>query len=539
MFNAEVTQPIPLRDLEAFGKYLQTSIKRTRPKVKRYFPIFGHPSQIIRLSFCNSIDHYLNSIPISDHPTATTECGALTIFHDIQLFKKTSVSDSIVFSAKITIRPPRTRKRKSIISEELCESLYELDIDNIKCFVKLVPLYPDTSSDYFKNVERPMYDRVINNIMEARFSPHFILKLATKTLNPTQYQVCINAIATQYQHYIQEKEEEAKVLQQRKYDLITELKRHVPEDITEEEKKRIKDRRKELIREKHRIIDELTEIQHLLFDLDVVSNRIIANQMNLIVLEYVENSITLGSYTMGLTLSTPEQLADFYKIVFQIYYNLVVMANLKLTHYDLHIDNIMLKRLTQDSGYNIYIINRDEYIIVPFPIDSYVVLFYDWDYSFHDSVAVKTRPDGADTRETYHEYGIVNDDNSNHDLYRMLTELIKSTLAALYATFTSMENALNAMGVADETKFDDLLVIGENWLQKSTPPLIYGVFEHFVRQHTGRGGFELKSLARDGWPRRAKPDDPESIWYSNVFGIQPFLLDTEQHYRILTRNSYF
>lgn len=112
--------------------------------------------------------------------------------------------------------------------------------------------------------------------------------------------------------------------------------------------------------------------------------------MNLLVTECAQG-ITLNNYIKKHLVEN-----ECWGLFFQIFYNLAVMDNIRLTHYDLHDRNIFLQETNYKIDKNdkndpinhiwIYFIDNNRYVRLV--IKRYFVRFFDWDLGYAESLHI-------------------------------------------------------------------------------------------------------------------------------------------------------
>jgi hypothetical protein len=120
-------------------------------------------------------------------------------------------------------------------------------------------------------------------------------------------------------------------------------------------------------------------------------------------------------------VSDPEHTQELTKILFQIFYTLVVMDHRKITHYDLHLGNIFLEELviggTQPSQTFVYFL--DDHTYVTLTLGKYFVRLYDWDMAYEEKTINESE---RRSRRIWAcpNYGMCNVHKSEYDSHKVL-----------------------------------------------------------------------------------------------------------------------
>jgi serine/threonine protein kinase len=131
--------------------------------------------------------------------------------------------------------------------------------------------------------------------------------------------------------------------------------------------------------------------------------------------EFIENSESLFSF---ISFKNPSE-EDLIKILTQIIISLIFMENIGLTHNDLHIGNIMIKKL-QCPTMLIYTLPNGKSITLPNV--TYVSKIFDWDFGYSKELGINKKLE----EDWIQEIGVKNKVDSRFDYFIVLCTLYDS-----------------------------------------------------------------------------------------------------------------
>jgi hypothetical protein len=132
--------------------------------------------------------------------------------------------------------------------------------------------------------------------------------------------------------------------------------------------------------------------------------------------------MSFGDYLNQFDKNSALARDELYRLLFQIFYTLTAMSFAKLTHYDLHTQNIFLERVAHTHYKKlIYFLTPIYYIVLP--LGGYMVKLYDWDLAYHAD-AITPQEAAARTDWVCEHTGLCNSHNSAYDMYKVLSQLM-------------------------------------------------------------------------------------------------------------------
>lgn len=225
----------------------------------------------------------------------------------------------------------------------------------LNVFVKMTTQYEDR--DKFKEIEPRLYREVINSLVQSRLTPHVMMYLGSAAI--PNWTKTFNAL--------------------RKVPGISTLRDKFEKEFGE---------------------DRMDE------------------PGNLLVTECGQG-MSLRTFMESHYQDKPEHHAELAKILFQVFYTLLVMDHRELTHYDLHLHNIFLEKLKPSDTPQTLVYFLDDHNYITLKLGDYFVRLFDWDMAFHKKV-IKRPEKSSRLQWACPNYGMCNIHKSEYDLHKVL-----------------------------------------------------------------------------------------------------------------------